>query len=127
MSESIDVRGLISESAKYGWLARAGQQLQRFDAVRGFQARHDAAETAFTLRALAHIATEVFPTLIPPLKARQFIPTQVKANPGAEFYIWRKPTRTGIARLFAPGSALDLPVVGLFMVELPHRFYPVGT
>ncbi len=126
-TEIINVSGLVSEPFRYAWLMRAGQALQRFDAARGqFTARFDAAETVFTQRALAYIATEVWPTLIPPLKARTFIPTKVKAHPGAESYIWRKPTRTGIARLFAPGAALDLPVVGLYMEEVNQKFYPVG-
>jgi hypothetical protein len=127
MKEIIRVRGLVNDGFKAAWLARVGPSLQRFDAARGgYQARHDAAETVFTQRALTHIASEVFPTLIPPLKARAFLPTAVKANPGAESYVWRKPTRTGIARLFAPGAALDLPVVGLLMEEIPAPFYPVG-
>jgi hypothetical protein len=55
------------------------------------------------------------------------VPTQVKANPGAEFYTWQKMTRTGIARLFAPGAALDLPVVGLMVEQVPQQFYPLGV
>lgn len=126
-TETFHISGLVSESFRYGWLAKCGASLQRMDARAQFTPRFDAAETVFTQRALAYIATEVWPTLIPPLKARLFIPTAVKAHPGAESYIWRKPTRTGIARLFAPGAGLDLPVVGLMMEEIPQRFYPVGA
>lgn len=125
-TEIVSMRGMVSPEFRSQWLARGGGQLQRLDAQGVFKARHDAAEVAFTQRALTYIATEVFPTLIPPLKARQFIPTAAKADPGAEFYVWRRPTRTGIARLFAPGAALDLPPVGLFVDEVSSRFYPVG-
>lgn len=125
-TQTIVANGLVPEPFVNQWLARAGQALQRFDG-RGFVPRHDAAESAFTQRALTFIATEVFPTLIPPLKARQFIPTVVKGNPGAETYVWRKPTRTGIARLHAQGGALDSPVVGLTMEEVPQHLYTVSV
>jgi hypothetical protein len=123
----INAHGLISEGFKYRWLGAAAQKLARYDARSVFNARFDSAESMFTQRALTYIATEVYPTLIPPLKARQFIPTAVKANPGASSYVWRKPTRTGMARLFAPGAALDLPVAGMFTEEINQYFYPVGT
>ena len=124
---SIKTNGLVGDQFRHRWLAAAGQSLQRFDSRGAFAARHDAAESAFTQRALTYVMTEVWPTLIPPLKARMFIPTAVKGNPGDEFLVWRKPTRTGMARLFAPGSAMDLPVVGLMIEEIPQRFYPVGV
>lgn len=122
--EHIDCSGMISSHVRDLWLARAGQQLQRFDS-KGFTARYDATESLLTQRALTFVATELWPTLIPPIKARTFIPTNVKGNPGDETYLWRKLTRTGMARLFAPGAALDPPVVGVYSEEISQRLYGV--
>ncbi len=126
-TEKFDATGLVSEDFRYQWLARAGQSLRRLDSRGQFGARYDAAETVFTQRALTYLSSEVFPTLIPPLKARMFVPTAVKANPGATSYVWRKPTRTGIARVFATGCALDAPVVGMTMEEITEHFYTVAS
>lgn len=122
------VSGLIRPHVRDQWLARAGSQLGRFDSRNGqFRATYDSAETAFTQRALTFIERQVFATLIPPLEARTFIPTSVKGSPGDETYLWRKYTRTGIARLFAPGAALDLPRSSFYTEEIYQRYYPVGT
>lgn len=122
------ISGLIQPHVRDTWLARAGSQLGRFDSRSGqFGARYDSAESAFTQRALTFIDTQIFATLIPPLKARTFIPTSVKGNPGDESYLWRKFTRTGVARLFAPGAALDLPRANFYQEEINQRFYPVGA
>lgn len=125
-----NVSGLIRSHFKNQWIARAGSQLGdgRLDSSSGqFRARYDSAETAFTQRALTFIDKQVFATLIPPLEARTFIPTNVRGNPGDETYLWRKYTRTGLARLFAPGAALDLPRASFYTEEIYQRYYPVGV
>lgn len=127
-TETIRVNGLVDAQFRDAWLYRVGIANGRFDAASAqYKARFDASESIFTQRALAYLESKVFPTLIPPIKAREFVPTQVKANQGAEFYVWQKLTRTGIARLFAPGAALDLPVAGFMVEQVPQRFYPVGV
>lgn len=126
----IRIDGLIRPSFRDMWLARAGSSLGggRLDSRTGeYRARFDAGETAFTQRALTFIDKEIFATLIPPLEARTFIPTQVKGNPGDETYLWRRITRVGMARLFAPGAALDLPRASMLTEEITQRYYPVGV
>lgn len=152
----IRVEGLVRPQFVQFWLARLGQSLGggRFDSASGFGARFDAAETTIAQRALTHMGRCVrdgilyrtdagetiftqraltaldpqsYATLIPPVEARTFIPTTVKGNPGDETYLWRRITRTGIARLIAPGAALDLPRANVFTEEIYQRFYPVGV
>ncbi len=121
------VSGLVPQHFTDSWLARGGAQLGRFDGKTGhFHARLDAAETPFTERALTYIETFMYATLNPPLEARTFIPTSVKATAGAETYLWRKITRTGMARLIT-GSALDLPRASMFTEEVRQPFYPIGV
>jgi len=125
------VNGLVPAYTRDRWLAAAAARIggdSRFDAASGrFRARYDAAESAFTTLALTYIDKQVYATLVPPLKARLFIPTQVKGNPGDETYKWHLLTRTGVARLLAPGAALDLPRANVFQTEIYQRFYGIGV
>lgn len=122
-----DVKGLVPDHFVSTWMAREGGRLGRFDGKAGrYQPRYDAAESAFVQRALTFIETFVYATLIPPLEARTFIPTSVKAHAGAETFVWRRITRTGMARLIT-GNALDLPRAAMFAEEIFQRFYPLGV
>lgn len=115
---------------KSRWLSVAASQLggNRLDS-HGFYstARLDAGEVGFTQRALTHISNVLAPTLVPPLEARKYIPTVIEGNPGDTSYLWRRPTRTGMARFFAPGAAMDLPVVGAIIDEINVPYYTVGA
>lgn len=128
------------------------RQMGRMDSARGAQPRYDAAErvhvdralrliaflanpaevrldaneTGFLQKALTHISLEEHPTLVPPLEARKWIPTVVEGNPGDASYLWRKPTRTGIAQFFGPGIARDLPVGGAYVEEINTQYYTIG-
>ena len=121
------VTGLVQPHFVDRWTRQVGTAMGRFDSKRGvFQARNDNAESAFTERALAEIDKQIYATLIPPLEARTFIPTAVKAHPGAETYIWRKVTRKGIARLVT-GTSMDLPRASMFTDEIQQKFYTLGV
>jgi len=91
--------------------------------------RADAGETIFAAQALRAIDPQNYQTLIPPLKARTFIPTSVKAgiDPGNETYLYRRYTRTGMARFISNGSANDLPRANAFVTEVSQRAYPIGV
>ena len=148
----VNVRGLVRPHFEQQWSRKAGAQLGRFDSSTGavsvqpqdpreqtlvrhalgvikgvLGARMDAGETIFVQRALVFVDGVPFATLVPPLKAREFIPTTVKGNPGDTVYLWRRMTRTGVARLFAPGAALDLPRANVYQEEISQRYYPVGV
>lgn len=97
----------------------------RVDGRPFYQPKKDAAETAFTQRALTFVDTFPYATLIPPLKARTIIPTSVKGNPGDNTYLYRRYTRTGMAR-FVTGSGRDLPVANLYVNEISQPAYPLG-
>ena len=128
------VTGLLPAGVRESWILRAAQMIQgqgggaRLDARGVFQPRGhmDAAESAFINQALTHIVEELFPTLVPPLKARKFIPTTIEGDPGDQSYRWLRPTRTGIAR-FANAPMADLPVVGAYIDEINVPYYTVGA
>jgi hypothetical protein len=115
---------LVSDAFRAQWLSRIPGA--RLDAAGQYQARYDAAESVFVQRALLSIEAQPYNTLIPPLKGRQLVPTDNTSAAGAEYTVYRKYTRTGVARLIAT-RASDLPTVGLFVQEYSHRFYPIGA
>jgi len=126
--------GLIPPGLRETWVLRAAQMIagagggSRLDARGVFVPRGhmDAAESAYITLALTHIVEELFPTLIPPLKARKFVPTTIEGDPGNQSYRWLRPTRTGIAR-FAAAPMADLPVVGAYIDEINVPYYMVGA
>ncbi len=94
--------------------------------MQNYQPKFDAAESVFVERALLFVETETYNTLIPPLEARKYVPTDNKTPPGAKFTSYKQYTRTGIARLITERGA-DLPNAGIFVKEFFHQFYPVGA
>lgn len=130
LAPSYSVR-LLSDSRRDAIIAslaaRAGFG-SRFDGIGAgaVSARFDQAETKFRQLALAFIEKQVYATLIPPLKARTFIPTSVKASPGAETHTFYRLTRTGVARLIF-GRAVDLPRSSFYQEPITRKFYPIGT
>lgn len=125
-------RGNLPRELRDHWSGIALRQAggagpSRFDSVGKPNPRHDAAEAAFTQRALTYIQEELVPTLVPPLEARKWIPYTVQGNPGDASFLWRRPTRTGIARFFTPGGARDLPAVGAYIEEINTPYYTVGA
>ncbi len=124
----MDSRGGFNARFDAAERAHVDRALRFFSYLLNPQRTHlDAAEVGFTQRALTYISPEMHPTLVPPLEARKWIPTVVEGNPGDASYLWRKPTRTGIARFFAPGGARDLPVVGAFIGEINIPYFTVGA
>jgi hypothetical protein len=151
-AEIIRADGIVRPHFRDQWVTRAATQLGRMDArsTGGYQPRFDgserpyvdialgvmravmtgrmdSAETVFVQRALVFVDNQPFATLIPPLKARTFVPTTVKGNPGDETYLYRRITRTGMARFIAPGAGLDLPRSNLYVDEISQRAYPLGV
>ena len=125
--KQVRVDGLVTPFFKHKWSSALAQRLDRMDGRTGQpQWRQDVAESAFTQRALVHLEKFVYTTLTPPLKARTFIPTDVKVNPGAEEYNWRRVTRTGIAQLIT-GPGQDLPRAAMYQDEIPQRLYSLGV
>lgn len=94
--------------------------------MQNYQPKFDAAESVFVERALLYVETETYNTLIPPLEARKYVPTDNKSPPGAKVTSYRQYTRTGIARLMTERGA-DLPNAGIFVKEFFHQFYAVGA
>jgi len=125
-----NVKGLIPGYARDRWLATAAAKIgaDRFDSAAGkWRPRYDSAETGLTTMALTFIDKQVWETLLPPLKARLFIPTSKKGHPGDETYKWHKLTRIGVARLLAPGAGLDLPRANAYREEIYQRYYGIGV
>lgn len=88
--------------------------------------RLDSGESIFVERALLFIEAQPYNTLVPPMKGRLLVPTDNSSHPGASHTVYRRYTRTGVARMIT-GRGQELPTVGLFVQEDSHRFFAVGA
>ncbi len=72
--------------------------------------RLDATDTAFFLRELEHIKTQIIDVVYTPLKARTLLPVSFEAGPGAEYITWRQYDKVGLAKVIQD-YASDFPRV----------------
>lgn len=125
--QTFKITGLVPQGFVDARLFQLGAKLGRMDAQQGrYLARYDDAESPFIAQALRYLDPTLNPTLVPPLLAREFIPTSVKANPGADEYVWIRQTRTGVARLIT-GGAMDLPRSTIYQETIHQPFYTIGA
>lgn len=92
----------------------------------GYSPRFDAAESAFTILALAYVETELYEEPLPPKEGQLYVPWDTSAPAGSKSTRYRQITRTGVAQ-FISDDVDDLPTTGLFVQEFSHDFKEIGT
>jgi hypothetical protein len=88
--------------------------------------RHlDAAETVFFKRQLEYVKTKTYDTKYKNLKATQFLPVSMEANPGDDFIVWYSFSRAGTAKIIAD-YAHDFPRVDVYAEENQSKIKSIG-
>lgn len=88
--------------------------------------RLDANETAHLARQLEHIKAQTYDVVYGPLKARQFIPVDNSADPGAESITYRQWDEFEMAKVIA-NYADDLPLVDVAVAEFTSPVKSLGA
>ncbi len=86
----------------------------------------DAAESAFFLRQLEHIKSQVYPVLYPELKGRQLIPVNTDAGDGVDLITYREEDTFGAAKVVTD-YADDLPYADTKGTETSQRVRDLGV
>jgi hypothetical protein len=85
----------------------------------------DAAESAFFLRELEHVKSKIYETKYPRYKARDLIPVDRSAGPGAEAITYQMFSQAGVAKIIS-NYADDLPRCDVFGKEYTSPVKSLG-
>ena len=90
------------------------------------EARMDAKFTAVLEKQLEFVKTQTYDIVYPDLKAKQLIPVDNSAGPGAETITYRQWDEFGMAQIIS-NYADDLPLVDALVEEFVQRVHSIGA